>query len=49
MLIFVGIIFLLQAVNLILIVSIRNRELLQYDNSTSENLIVEYLKLHTQG
>jgi len=46
---FVGFVFLLQSGLLSGLVRYRNRALLSHDNSSSEELIIEYVNLHNKG
>lgn len=46
---FVGITFIIQAVVLVSLITFRNQQLLYYDNSSAEVLIVDYVQMHTSG
>jgi len=48
-LLFVGIVFLIQSGMLTSLVSVRHKQLLKHDNSSGEALIVEYVKVHRDG
>lgn len=46
---FVGINFVVESFLLVLLIESRNRTLLRHDNSSSEQLLIEYLDLQKQG
>jgi hypothetical protein len=48
-LLFIGFVFLIQSGILTSLVSTRRKTLLAHENCTSEQLIVDYVKLHTKG
>ncbi len=49
MILFVGFVFLVQSGLLSTLVRYRNRELLAHDNSSSEELIIEYVSMYNRG
>eukprot|EP01031_Cornospumella_fuschlensis_P031516 gene31516-38091_t len=48
-LMFVGITFIVQALVLVALINMRNTQLLTYDNSSAESLIVDYIQMHTHS